>query len=57
MQALDILKKLSWIKSVKIDNEYLIVDAPKDSAARINQTLAENKIFASELMNKSVSLE
>jgi hypothetical protein len=35
----------------------VIVDAPKDSAARINQTLAENKIFASELMNKSVSLE
>ena len=56
-QAIEILKKLSWIKSVKIENEYLIVDAPKDSASRVNQALAEHNIFASELVNRTVSLE
>ena len=56
-QAVDLLKTLSWIKSVKIENEYLIVDAPKDSASRVNQVLAEHNIFASELVNKAASLE
>jgi len=35
----------------------LAVDAPKESAARVNQALAENKIFAYELVNKAASLE
>jgi ABC-2 type transport system ATP-binding protein len=56
-QAVELLKTLSWIKSVKIENEYLIVDAPKDSASRVNQVLAEHNIFASELVNKAASLE
>ena len=56
-QAVDVLKSLPWIKSVKIDNEYLIVDAPKDSASRVNQALAEHNIFASEIVNRTVSLE
>lgn len=61
-QALDILKKISWIKSVKVEiddshNEYLVVDAPKDSASRVNQVLAEHQIFASEIVNRTVSLE
>jgi ABC-2 type transport system ATP-binding protein len=55
--ALALLKNQTWIKSVKTENGYLIVDAPKDSAARVNQILAENKIFASELVNKAASLE
>jgi len=56
-QAIDVLKTLSWIKSVKVEAEYLLIDAPKDSAARINQALAEHNIFASELVNRTVSLE
>jgi ABC-2 type transport system ATP-binding protein len=56
-QAVDLLKTLPWIKSVKIENEFLIVDAPKDSASRVNQALAEHNIFASELVNKAASLE
>lgn len=55
--ALAVLKNQTWIKSIKTENGYLIVDAPKDSAARVNQVLAENKIFASELANKAASLE
>ncbi len=55
--ALTILKNQTWIKSIKAENGYLLLDAPKDSAARVNQVLAENKIFASELMNKASSLE
>lgn len=57
IQAVDILKTLPWIKSVKIDNDYLIVDAPKESASRVNKALAEHNIFASEIVNKTVSLE
>lgn len=56
-QATAILKSLPWIKSVKSENGYLIVDAPKDSASRVNQVLAENNIFASEMVNRNVSLE
>ncbi len=60
--ALTVLKNQPWIKSVKIvaddsHNEYLVVDAPKESAARVNQVLAENNLFASELVNKTSSLE
>jgi ABC-2 type transport system ATP-binding protein len=57
IQASEVLRGLPWIKSVKIEDGYLIVDAPKDSAARINQALAEHSIFASELVNQTVSLE
>jgi ABC-2 type transport system ATP-binding protein len=56
-QASEVLKGLPWIKSVKIEDGHLIVDAPKDSAAQINQALAEHGIFASELVNQTVSLE
>jgi ABC-2 type transport system ATP-binding protein len=56
-QAASILTNLPWIKSVKRENDYLIVDAPKDSASRINKTLAEHDIFASELVNRNISLE
>jgi hypothetical protein len=62
-KAIAILKNLPWIKSVKTEkienqeNEYIIIDAPKDSASRVNQVLAENNIFASELVSRNVSLE
>lgn len=56
-QAIEILKSLPWIKSIKIEDDYLIVDAPENSASRVNQALAERGIFASELVNRTVSLE
>ena len=55
--AAEVLRNLPWIKSVKSENDYLIVDAPKDSGARVNQALAEKNIFASELVNRVASLE
>lgn len=56
-QAIAVLKGLDWIKSVKTESGYLIVDAPKDSSSRVNRVLAEHNIFASELVSRSVSLE
>ena len=56
-QAASILEKIPWINSVKIENEYLVVDVPKESASKVNQTLAEHNIYASELVNRNVSLE
>ncbi|MHC4278074.1 MAG: ABC transporter ATP-binding protein [Planctomycetota bacterium] len=56
-KAASILANLPWIKSVKMENDYLIVDTPKDSASRVNKALAEHNIFASELVNRNVSLE
>ncbi len=57
VQSAEILENLPWIKSVKIEDGYLIVEAPIESASRINRTLAERNIFASELTSRSVSLE
>jgi ABC-2 type transport system ATP-binding protein len=56
-QAAAILSGLPWIKSVKMENDYLIVDIPKESASRVNAALAEHNIFASELASRNVSLE
>jgi ABC-2 type transport system ATP-binding protein len=57
VKTTEVLSGLSWIKSVKTENGYLIVDAPKDSASRVNQALAEKGIYASELTTTSLSLE
>ena len=56
-QAASILEQVPWINSVKIENEYLVVDIPKESASRVNQILTEHNIYASELVNRNVSLE
>jgi len=57
VQAAAILSGLPWIKSVKIENDYLIADVPKENASRVNAALAEHNIFASELVARNVSLE
>jgi hypothetical protein len=57
VQAAAILSGLTWIRSVKRENDYLIVDAPKESASLVNKALAEHSIFASELVTRGVSLE
>jgi ABC-2 type transport system ATP-binding protein len=56
-QAVTILTGLDWITSVEAENGCLIIDAPKDSASRVNRVLAEHDIFASELVTRNVSLE
>ena len=56
-EAATILENLSWVNSVKIEEGYLIVDVPKESDSKVNQTLAEHGIFASELVSRSESLE
>jgi ABC-2 type transport system ATP-binding protein len=56
-QASAVLTALPWIKSVKADEGYLIVDAGNQSPSLVNKALAEHNIFASELVNRTVSLE
>jgi len=56
-RAAAILTSLPWIESARVENDYLIVDAPKDSASDINKALAEHDIFASELVSRTLSLE
>jgi hypothetical protein len=56
-QAAAVLSSVPWIKSVKQENGYLTIDAPQDSAAKVNQALAEQHIYASELTTINVSLE
>jgi ABC-2 type transport system ATP-binding protein len=55
--ATEVLKSLPWVKSVKTENGYLLVDTAKDSGAQVNQALAEKNIFVSELVIRVASLE
>jgi len=57
VQATAVLKTLPWIKSVRTENGYIVVDAPSESAAKVNRALAERGIFASELVSRSATLE
>jgi ABC-2 type transport system ATP-binding protein len=56
-RAVEVLRALPWIKSTNIENGYLIVDAAKESPSRVNQALAEQRIFASEITRCNISLE
>ena len=56
-EALAILSALSWVKSAKKDGEYLVVDIPAGSQGKVTQALAEKGIFASEMTNRTSSLE
>jgi len=56
-KANGILKNLPWIKSIREENGYLVVDAPPNSASQVNKALAEQSIFASELISRVSSLE
>jgi len=55
--AVSIVKELPWVKSVKTENGYIIVDAPAESAWQINAALADKKIYLSELLVHTTSLE
>jgi ABC-2 type transport system ATP-binding protein len=56
-KATVVLKSISWIKSVKKEDDYLVVDIPKDRGAEVNQALVEKGIMVSELVNQTTSLE
>jgi ABC-2 type transport system ATP-binding protein len=56
-QAEAILRDLPWVKSVKREGDYLVIDVPGDHGADINLALAEKRIFVSELVNHTASLE
>ncbi len=56
-QAAGVLSGLPWIKAVNREDDHLVVDAPPDSASQVNQALAEQHIFASELVVRNASLE
>ncbi len=56
-EAASILENISWVNSVKIEDDYLIVDVPKESDSEVNKALAEHGIYASELVSRNVSLE
>jgi len=56
-RAAGILKALPWIKSVRREEGFLVVEAPPGSGAPVNRALAERGIFAAELVNRSASLE
>ncbi len=56
-EATSILEKIPWVNSIKIEDEYVIVDVPRESASDVNKTLAEQGIYASELVSSHVSLE
>jgi len=57
VEATSILEKIPWVNSIKIEDEYVIVDVPRESASDVNKTLAEQGIYASELVSSHVSLE
>jgi ABC-2 type transport system ATP-binding protein len=56
-QAVAILENIPWINSVKTEDDYIIVDVPKESDSQVNKALADQGIYASELVNRNVSLE
>lgn len=56
-KATEILKLLPWIKSVKTEGEYLIVDVPAERSGEVNLALAQKGIMVAELVNRTASLE
>ena len=55
--AKSVLSKLTWVKSVNLDNGYLVLDVPPDRNADVNRALVEAGIGVSELSTRSTSLE
>jgi ABC-2 type transport system ATP-binding protein len=56
-EAIAILFALPWAKAPHKDGDYVVVDVPAGSEGRVNQALGEKGIFASEVSNRSASLE
>jgi ABC-2 type transport system ATP-binding protein len=56
-KAAPFLSGIPWIKSTKIQDGYLIVEAPQENASQITRILAEQGIYLSELVKRGTSLE
>lgn len=56
-EAVPILSEIPWIKSVKIEEGYLIVEAAQESASQLTKILAEHGLYLSELVKRGSSLE
>lgn len=56
-RAREVLKALSWIQEVSESNGRLLVKAPLERAAEVNEALARQEIFASEIQPQEDSLE
>jgi len=56
-KATALLRGLSWVKSVKTEGDYLMVDVPGDRSGEVNLALAQKGIMVAELVNKTASLE
>lgn len=56
-KAAQILSGIPWIKSTRIQDGYLIVEAPQENASQITRVLAEHGIYLSELVKRGTSLE
>jgi ABC-2 type transport system ATP-binding protein len=56
-KAAPFLSGIPWIKSTKIEDGYLIVEAPLENASQITRILAEHDIYLSELVKRVTSLE
>lgn len=52
-----VLEGLQWVKSVRQDGEYLVVEGPASQGAALNQALGEAGIYASEIIPRTLSLE
>ncbi len=56
-RAAEILSKQPWVRAVRREDDYLVVEAPAGSGARVNKTLAEHGLYAAELTPRTASLE
>lgn len=56
-EAKAVLGNLTWVKSVKTEDNYLVVDVPKDRNSDVNRELVEKGVSVSELYSRSTSLE
>lgn len=56
-EALAVLSTIAWAKAARREDGYIVVDLPAGSEARVNQALAEKGLYASEITNRTASLE
>lgn len=55
--AIGVLSNLQWVKGLRQQGEYLLVDGLATQGAALNQALGQAGIFASEIIPRSLSLE
>jgi ABC-2 type transport system ATP-binding protein len=56
-EAQALLKPLPWIKDISRDGDLLLVEAPLQRSAEVNQALAQHGLFAAEVRPHEESLE